>query len=186
MGRFPWSQALSKQSGDKAHTFTHEWFSKEHGEPPRQAPTDLMKEHSSFEPGGSDIFPKPRTRSRTDTVASSFSISARSLSDASNDLASRPSSRQSFADGGMPLQERHENTAKALLAKGTRILKRQGSKLNLLPSQLEDRSNDPLEGKAGELSPGRGLQRQPTLSSRRKRSPSFYRLVYANTLKGRA
>ncbi|KIW71171.1 hypothetical protein PV04_03366 [Phialophora macrospora] len=167
MGRFPWSQAYSKQSSDKAHPVSHEWFSKEHGEPVRQPPTDLVKECSSFEPGSSDTFPKPRTRSRTDTVASSFSIYARSLSDASNDLTSRPSSRQSFADGGMPLQERNESTAKALLAKGTRILKRQGSKLNLLPSQLEDRSNDLPGVKAGEPSPVRGLQRQPTLSSRR-------------------
>ncbi|OCT50827.1 hypothetical protein CLCR_06711 [Cladophialophora carrionii] len=167
MGRFPWSQGHSKQSGDKAHTAAHESSSKEHGELSRQSLTDSMKESSSLDSGSSDIFPNPRARSRTDTVTSSFSISARSLSDISNDLASRPSSRQSFADGGMPLQERHENTAKALLAKGTRILKRQGSKLNLLSSQLEDRSHDLAEVRAGELSPIRGLQRQPTLSSRR-------------------
>ncbi|EXJ62749.1 hypothetical protein A1O7_03187 [Cladophialophora yegresii CBS 114405] len=126
-----------------------------------------MKETSSLESSSSDIFPKPRARSRTDTVASSLSISARSLSDISSDLASRPSSRQSSADGGMPLHERHEKTAKAFLAKGTRILKRQGSKLNLLSSQLEDRSNDLPDVRAGEPSPVRSLQRQPTLSSRR-------------------
>ena len=168
MGRFPWSQGHSKQGGDKAHTVAHEWFPKEHVEPSRQALTDLMKEYSSFESGNSDISPQARTRSRTNTVTSSFSVYARSMSDASNDVASRPSSQQSFVDNGMPLPERHESTAKSLLAKGTRILKRQGSKLNLLPSQMDDRSNDLMEAGVGELSPGKGLQRQPTLISRRK------------------
>jgi hypothetical protein len=172
MGRFPWSQGHSKQGGDKAHTVAHEWFSKEHAEPSRQALTDLMKEYSSFESGNSDISPQARTRSRTNTVTSSFSVYARSMSDASNDVASRPSSQQSFVDNGMPLPERHESTARTLLARGTRILKRQGSKLNLLPSQIEEKSSELPGARVGEPSPAKGLQRQPTLSSRGKHSLS--------------
>ncbi|EXJ72073.1 uncharacterized protein A1O5_04576 [Cladophialophora psammophila CBS 110553] len=88
-------------------------------------------------------------------------------------MASRPSSRQSFVDGGLPLPERQESAAKTLLTKGTRMLKRQGSKLNLLPSQLEDRSNVLPEARVGEMAPVKSLQRQPTLISRRlKRSIS--------------
>ena len=164
MGRFPWNQGHSKQGGDKLYNVAHDWFSKEQAEPSRQALNDLMKESSNPD----DVSPKTRGRSRTNTVTSSFSVYARSMSDASNDLTSRPPSQQSFVDGGMPLPERHESTAKALLARGTRLLKRQGSKLNLLPSQVEDRSNDSVKIKAGEQSPGSGLQRQPTLISRRQ------------------
>ena len=166
MGRFPWRQGQSKQSGDKGHPAAHDWFSKEHTEPSRQALTDLMKEHSEIESSNSGISPKAQTRSRTDTVTSSFSGYARSMSDNSNDLASRPPSQQSFVDGGMPSPERHESTARTLLARGTRILKRQGSKLNLLPSQIDDKSSDLAGLKFGELSPTKSLQRQPTLSSR--------------------
>ncbi len=164
MGRFPWSQGHSKQGGDKLFNVAHDWFSKEQAEPSRQALNDLMKDTSNSD----DVSPKARGRSRTNTVTSSFSVNARSMSDDSNDLTSRPSSQQSFVDGGMPLPERHESTAKALLARGTRILKRQGSKLNLHPSQIEDRSSDPIETRVGEHSPGSGLQRQPTLISRRQ------------------
>ena len=173
MGRFPWSYGHSKQGSDKLHTVTHEWFSKENAEPSREALADLMKDYSTLEPGQSDISPKARSRSRTNTMNSSFSVYDRSLSDDSMDLASRPPSQQSFVDTGMPLLDRHESTAKFLLAKGTRILKRQGSKLNLLPSHLEDRSTSSPEVRIGELSPAQfGLQRQATLTSRRKLASS--------------
>ncbi|OAP57022.1 hypothetical protein AYL99_09134 [Fonsecaea erecta] len=88
-------------------------------------------------------------------------------------MASRPSSRQSFVDGGLPMAERQESAAKTLLNKGTRMLKRQGSKLNLLPSQIEDRPNVLPEARIAEMAPVKALQRQPTLISRRlKRSIS--------------
>lgn len=168
MGRFPWSQGHSKQGSDKLHALAHDWFSKENAEPSRQALNDLVKDYSSFESGNSDESPKARGRSRADTVNSSFSLYTRSLSDTSNDLTSRPSSRQSFVDNGLPLPERHESAAKALLSKGTRMLRRQGSRLNLLPSQMEERPLDVGEGRAAETSPVKEAQRQPNLSSRRE------------------
>jgi hypothetical protein len=170
MGRFLWNQGHPKHSESKARGVAHEWFSKEQAEPSREALNNLMKEQPSFESSNVDLSFEARTRSRTNTVTSSFSVSARSLSDASNDLASRPSSQQSFVDSGMPLPERHESTARNLLARGTRILKRQGSKLNLLPSQMEERSIDLQGARGGELSPGKSVQRQPTLSSKGKHS----------------
>ncbi|OQU99695.1 hypothetical protein CLAIMM_05292 [Cladophialophora immunda] len=150
-----------------------DWFSKDNAEPSGQALNDLIKEYSTAESGNPEISPQARVRSRTNTVTSSFSAYTRSLSDASNEMASRPSSRQSFVDGGMPLTERQESAAKTLLNKGTRMLKRQGSKLNLLPSQIEERSSSLPEARAAEMAPMKGLQRQPTLISRRlKRSIS--------------
>jgi hypothetical protein len=71
----------------------------------------------------------------------------------------------------MPFTER-ESTAKALLARGTRILKRQGSKLNLLPSQVDDRFNDFAGSRVGEAGAMSNLQRQPTLTSRSKYHPA--------------
>ncbi|KIX98059.1 uncharacterized protein Z520_06138 [Fonsecaea multimorphosa CBS 102226] len=186
MGRFPWSQGSSKQSSDRLHVVAGDWFSKDNAEPSSQALSELIKEYSSVESGNLDISPKARVRSRTNTIASSFSANTRSLSDASNEMASRPSSRQSFVDGGLPLPERQESAAKTLLNKGTRMLKRQGSKLNLLPSQIEDRSSVVLaEARAVEIAPVKGLQRQPTLISRRlKRSISgpfaFQHLTHAD------
>jgi len=168
MGRFPWPQGHSKQGSDKLHAVAHDWFSKDNAEPSRQALTELLREQSSFESSTSDGSPKHRGRARANTAASSFSFYARSLSDASNDLASRPPSQQSFVDTGLPMTERQEHTAKSLLSKGTRMLKRKGSKFNLLPSQLEDRSVDRVEGKIAEVSPVKGLQRQLTISSKSK------------------
>ena len=165
MGRFPWSQGHSKHGGDgRAQTIAHDWFSKDRTEPPRQALTDLMRDQSSFESSGGDVSPQERTRSRTDTVTSSVSVYTRSLSDGSNDLTSRPSSEQSFVDTGMPLPLRHESTARTLLARGTRILKRQGSKLTLLPLQIDDKSSPLPVSQPGEVSPGNGLLQQPTSS----------------------
>ncbi|KIW75785.1 hypothetical protein Z517_10528 [Fonsecaea pedrosoi CBS 271.37] len=173
MGRFPWSQGHSKQSSDKLHVATSDWASVDNNESSGHALTELIKEYSSAESGNPDLSPKPRVRSRTNTITSSFSAYTRSMSDSSNEIASRPSSRQSHIDGGLPLMERQESTAKSLLNKGTRMLKRQGSKLNLLPSQMEDRSSTIPEERAAEMAPIKGIQRQPTLISRRlKRSIS--------------
>ncbi|KAK5065075.1 hypothetical protein LTR84_000910 [Exophiala bonariae] len=166
MGRFPWSHGHSKQSSDKLHNITQEWFSKDGSEPSRQALNELMKDPSSFESSTSDGSPKYRGRSRTNTVTSSFSLYARSLSDASNELPSRPSSQQSFADVVLPLADRQEITTKSLLSRGTRMLKRQGSKLSLLPSPSQD-SFSGSDTRSQELPSTFRLQRQSTINSKR-------------------
>ena len=146
----------------------HDWFSKDSVEPSRQALTELIKEHSTLESGTRDVSPKGRSRSRANTVTSSNSLYTRSSSNASNELTSRPSSQQSYLDPCVPLPDSQLSTAKTLLAKGTRMLKRQGSKLNLLPSQIEDTSINALDGKDDDLLMTQGIQRQSTLSSRRE------------------
>jgi len=160
MGRFPWTPGHSKQGSDKPH-----------GLP--QASTGSTKEHSQSLSGGTEgTYSSTRTRSRTNTLASSHSFYARSLSDSSNEHGSRPGSPQSTVDREYPGTERRESTAKALLSKGTRMLKRQGSKLNLLPSQFEDKVINSGTGGTdvdhGDGSPTRPLERQATISSKRK------------------
>ena len=170
MGRFPWSQGHSKQGSDKLHAITHEWFSKDNAEPSRQALNDLIKEHSSFESVATDGSPKYKGRSRTNTINSTFSYYARSTSDGSNEVTSRPSSRQSFVDSGLTFSDRQEGTAKTLISKGSRMLKRQGSKLNLLSPQLEDASGGSFQARASGMSPPTRLQRQFTSKTKRKSS----------------
>ncbi|KAL6245079.1 hypothetical protein RBB50_007854 [Rhinocladiella similis] len=168
MGRFQWIHGHSKQSGDKLHSVAHDWFSKDNVEPSRQALTEMMKEHSGVETGPSDGFPRHHGRSRTNTVTSAGSQYTRSISDGSNhDYTSRPSSRQSYAENNLPLSDRYENNAKGLLSRGTRILKRQGSKLNLLSSPVEERSLEPVAGRMGDGSPVKARQRQLTNGSKR-------------------
>lgn len=180
MGRFPWNQGHSKHTSDKLSTVTQDWFSKDTAEPSRQALNDLIKEHSSFESGTSDGSPKYQGRSRTNTVASSFSMYARSMSDDSNEMASRPSSRQSIMDSGMPFTDRQESTTKSLLSRGTRMLKRQGSKLNLLPSQVQDTPLPGPDPRSPELSSTFRLQRQLTLSSKREFSSGLLPVTDTN------
>lgn len=167
MGRFPWSNGYSKQSSDKAHADTQDLFSKDTAEPSRQALNELIKDHSSLESSTSDGSPNYRGRSRTNTVTSSFSLYARSVSDASNEMISRPSSQQSFADVVLPLADRQENTTKSLLSRGTRMLKRQGSKLSLLPSPSQE-SFTRSDARSQELSPTFRIQRQSTINSKRE------------------
>jgi hypothetical protein len=162
MGRFPWSQGHSKQGSDKFHATAHEWFSKESAEPSRQALQELMRDRPAFETRPTNSSTHTRTRSRSNTYNSTFSTYARSSSQTSNEMSSRPSSRQSITDGGMPSHERHETTAKNLLAKGSRMLKRQGSKLNLLPSQIGEAN----QGWSKDAVYDSGLRRNPTLTSR--------------------
>lgn len=183
MGRFPWNHGHSKHSSDKLHNITQEWFSKDGSEPSRQALTDLIKDPSSFESSTSDGSPKYRGRSRTNTVTSSFSLYARSLSDASNELPSRPSSQQSFADVVLPLADRQENTTKSLLSRGTRMLKRQGSKLSLLPSPSQD-SFTGSDTRSQELPPTFRLQRQSTINSKRELPENMLYMWSANVSSG--
>jgi hypothetical protein len=168
MGRFLWNQGHSKQRSDKGHTIAHDWSSKDNAEPSGQALNDLTREYGSFESVGTDGSPKYKGRSRTNTVNSAFSYYARSTSEGSNDVNSRPSSRQSFVESGMPFQDRQESTAKTLLSKGSRMLKRQGSKLNLLSSQPEDVAGEAFQFQASETSPPSRLQRQFTMRTKRK------------------
>ena len=169
MGRFPWALGYSKQSSDKGHSVAQDWLSQDTVEPSRQALHDLIKQHSNSESTGSGSSPEYRARPRTNTVTSSFSLHARSLSDASNEMSSRPSSRQSFADGAMASTADHqESSSKSLLSRGTRLLKRQGSKLNLLSSQSSDVFNSGSDARIPEPSPTFRLQRQLTTSSKRK------------------
>ncbi|KAK6366589.1 hypothetical protein LTS17_010675 [Exophiala oligosperma] len=168
MGRFQWIQGHTKHGGDKLHAVAHDLFSKDNVEPSRQALTDMMKEHSGVETGPSDGFPRHHGRSRTNTVTSAGSQYTRSISDGSNhEYTSRPSSRQSYAEGNLPLSDRYENNAKGLLSRGTRILKRQGSKLNLLSSPVEEKSPERGGGRMGDGSPVKSLQRQLTNGSKR-------------------
>lgn len=169
MARFPWGQGHSKQSSDNPQVVAWDRYSKDAVEPSRQAVTETMKESSSFESGVNEESPKYQGRSRTNTVASSFSFYARSVSDGSNDHSSRPSSRQSYRDSALASTERLESTAKSLLSKGARALKRQGSKLNLLPSPVEERSSGAVE--RAEESPVKGLQRQPAVTPKRECRP---------------
>ncbi|KEF61575.1 uncharacterized protein A1O9_03143 [Exophiala aquamarina CBS 119918] len=166
MGRFPWNNGHSKQGSDKMHTVTHDFFSKDTAEPSRQALNELIKDHSSLESPTSDGSPTYRGRSRTNTVNSSFSLYARSVSDASNEMMSRPSSQQSFADVVLPLADRQEHSTKSLLSRGTRMLKRQGSKLSLLPSPSQD-SFTRSDTRSPELPPTFKIQRQSTINLKR-------------------
>ncbi|KIW10316.1 hypothetical protein PV08_11278 [Exophiala spinifera] len=168
MGRFHWIQGHTKQNGDKLHSIAHDWLSKDSVEPSRQALTEVMKEHSGVGASPNDGFPRYQGRSRTNTVTSAGSQYTRSISDGSNhEYTSRPSSRQSYTEGNLPLSDRYENNAKGFLSRSTRILKRQGSKLNLLSSPVEDTSPERGGKRVGEVSPVKSLQRQFTNGSKR-------------------
>ncbi|KAI1627041.1 hypothetical protein EDD37DRAFT_245917 [Exophiala viscosa] len=164
MGRFQWIQGHPKQGSDRLHAVAHDWFSKDNAEPSRQALVETMKEHAS---GTGDMSPSRHGRSRTNTTTSSVSSFTRSLSNGSNDVTSRPSSGQSSADINLRLPERHEGHAKSLISRGTRILKRQGSKLSLMPSQMEEPSSGRVTEKPGGGSPIRSMRSPVNTSSKR-------------------
>lgn len=163
MGRFQWIQGHPKQGSDRLHAVAHDWFSKDGAEPSRQALVETMKDHAS---GTSDM--SRHRRSQTNTTTSSVSSFTRSFSNGSNEVTSRPSSGHSSADINLPLLERHEGHAKSLISRGTRILKRQGSKLSLMPSQIEESSSGRVTEKPSGGSPVRGTHRPVNMSSRRE------------------
>ncbi|KIV85590.1 hypothetical protein PV11_01268 [Exophiala sideris] len=164
MGRFQWIQGHPKQGSDRLHAVAHDWFSKDGAEPSRQALVETMKDHAS---ATNDMSPSRHGRSRTNTTTSSVSSFTRSLSNGSNEVTSRPSSGQSSADINSPLPDRHEGHAKSLISRGTRILKRQGSKLSLMPSQMEEPSSGRVTEKPGGGSPIRAMHRPVNVSSKR-------------------
>lgn len=145
MGRFIWAQGHSKQGSDKLHAIAHDWFSKDTAEPSRQALNDLKKDYPPPSVESRDGSPRHKGRSRSNTMNSSLSLYARSLSDVSNEHSSRPGSRQSLVDTSRPPSDRTESTTKNLISRGTRMLKRQGSMLNLLPPQSEVVQGDDRE-----------------------------------------
>lgn len=130
MGRFAWTSGHHKHPSDKTHALP-EWFSKSSGEPSRQALSELIKEHS---PPGST-----HTRSRTNTVSSKLSKEAKSSSDrSSTDASTRPPSESSIMDETQFSPDRPDRTSKHFLSKGTRMMRRQTSKLNMLASHGDD------------------------------------------------
>ena len=155
MGRFTWVAGHSKQGSDKSQYLPHEWFSKTTAEPSRQALGQLREDLED----GRDTSPTtpPKSRSRSGTVSSTFSFYAKSSSDKSNEGQTRPPSRQSLIQESTQDSTRTDNAARTFFGKGSRMIRRQGSKLILAPSQVE------TELIAGDLeseeasSPKRGL-----------------------------
>jgi hypothetical protein len=130
MGRFTWTQGHQKQPSDKIHALP-EWFSKSAGEPSRQALSELIKERS---PPSSTF-----TRSRTNTVSSKISREAQSSTDQSSfDANTRPPSRSSIMEEPQISPQRQERMSKHFLSKGSRMMRRQTSRLNMLTSSTED------------------------------------------------
>jgi hypothetical protein len=136
MGRFAWTQNHHKQPSDGKHVLP-DWFSKSSGEPSRQALAELVKEHNS--PPGTTY-----TRSRTNTLISTLSQGHKSSSShSSSSQRSRPSSRHDSFDGPDVHPGPPEKAGKTLLSKGSKIMRRQTSKFNVLASHAsEDPSNN--------------------------------------------
>jgi hypothetical protein len=140
MGRFAWTQGHTKQPSDRQHGLP-EWFSKASGEPSRQALTEIIKEQGPNSP--------PRnvsTRSRTNTL-SSVPSRATGASDSSQDTSSRPSSRQSMMQDAQTSPNRPDRSSKHILSKGSRIMRRQTSRFNMLTHHSE--SSDATSRKEG-------------------------------------
>lgn len=137
MGKFSWTQGHSRQSSEsKSSSVASEWFAKSTGEPSRRALNDLVKENLAAEFGSDPVH--TRTRSRSGTVSSVRSHYAKSSSDRSAEVKSRPQSRQSIMDDTPPSPTRHEPVSRSLFSKGSRLMRRKTSKLTLLPSQMEE------------------------------------------------
>jgi len=177
MGRFQWIQGHPKQGSDRLHAVAHDWFSKDGAEPSRQALVETMKEHAS---GTGDMSSGRHARSRTNTTTSTVSSFTRSLSNGSNEVTSRPSSGHGSTDINLPPPERHEGHAKGLISRGTRILKRQGSKLSLMPSQLEEPSSGRVVENSSGGSPIRAIRSPVNMSSKRECSRRPILLLLTN------
>lgn len=156
MGRFGWTAGHSKQGSDKSQYLPHEWFNKSTAEPSRQALGQLRRD---LEDGGQvPSTTSPRSRSRSGTVSSTFSFYAKSISDKSNDVQTRPPSRQSVVQDTPQDSTRADNVARSFFSKGSRMIRRQGSKLTMGPSQVENGLIESGILDAGEPSvPKRGL-----------------------------
>ena len=136
MGRFAWTQSHHKQPSDGKHVLP-DWFSKTAGEPSRQALESLVKEHKTSSPPGTI-----RTRSRATTLVSNTSHGHNSSSSRSSSIRlSRPTSQHSSVEGTHASPGKTSNPTKALLSKGSRIMRRQTSKFNAMASHSSDQGS---------------------------------------------
>ena len=97
-----------------------------------QPPTEVSQRASS-----------PRGHSRASTVASAMSFYAPSTLGSSCDTLSRPSSQHQRQVSEPNPTEKRSNSAKTMLSKGGRILKRHGSKFSLSTASSSD--NSPID-----------------------------------------
>lgn len=155
MGKFPWTQGHHRQGSDNKHVISTDWFSKSSAEPSRQALNELVKERLSAEFDRDPARTSSRARSRSGTTSSFRSHYAKSSTDRSAEIKSRPQSRQSIIEVPPPSPPRPEPVSRSLFSKGSRIMRRKTSKLTLLPSQLEespaDKANDDFDPSTLEL-----------------------------------
>jgi hypothetical protein len=137
MGKFQWMQGHHKQLSDK-YVPSPEWFSKNTGEPSRQALNDLAREQSDQSDVPSSTNSSSRTRSRAGTMSSILSYHAKSPSERSVDIKSRPESSENVVDDAVNVPANQDAVSRNLFSKGSRIMRRKTSRLTLLPSQLEE------------------------------------------------
>lgn len=133
MTKLPWqhNRSRTRSGGNKTeNTSSQEWFSRTGGEPSRQALTDLLKEHKREKSSGSS---GSRTHSRTNTISSLEWNGNQIKSDAGSELqSSRSISPVETREGSLSsTMDRHDSSTKTLLAKGSQLLRRKGSKMSL-------------------------------------------------------
>lgn len=135
MGRFNWNPGHQKQPSEGKHMLP-EWFSKTSGEPSRQALSAMMKEHSVHSPPSST-----HKRSRTNTLSSVPSREAKSRSSRSGEHSSRPHSGQSVVAESPVSPQQQDKSPQTFIGKGSRIIRRQTSKLNIASDEPVDHAN---------------------------------------------
>lgn len=138
MGIFPWTHNHQRQGSDNKHIIPTDWFNKSSAEPSRHGLNDLVKEQLAAAFDRDPVYSSSRTRSRSGTVSSVRSHYAKSSTDRSAEIKSRPQSRQSIIEETPPSPSRPEPVSRGLFSKGSRITRRKTSKLTLLPSQVEE------------------------------------------------
>lgn len=160
MGRFPWTQGHHKQPSDKFMP-SPDWFTKSNGEPSRQTPNESVREHTTVDFDSTAFPTSSQTRSRSATVSSFRSHYTKSSSDRSAEVKSRPQSRQSVIEDGLPLPATQEPMARSLFSKGSRIIRRKTSRMTLLPSRIEEA---PPQGRQRDQEPSK-IGSTPQISS---------------------
>jgi len=110
-------------------------------EPSRHALADMKKEYTGSLSGESDGSSSIGVRSRSNTVASAASQYPGSFSETSNP-GSRPSSQQCSPERRILSPERPDIAARAFFTRGARVLKKHGSKINLLNLQSSEAGED--------------------------------------------
>lgn len=132
MTRLPWhGRSRTKSGGDKSHLSNpQDWFSRNTSEPSRQALSELVKAHKREK---SDDSNGKGSRSRGNTIASlDWQKDESRTGSISDEACTSPTSPQRGREGSVySTMDRSEGTTKALLAKGSLILRRTGSKMSL-------------------------------------------------------